>query len=228
MPKPPRLLGYVIVRLPKDHVVFNPGAQWAPAATHMAHSPILIVGGREDLERQVNQRDILFPARQHLFPNPWRWIIGLIDRVKRSHGAPPRDVQGQLDTPIQVGLEAIGSTHRYAAEKFAASLAVAQALCQTAEGTLHLTPARETALYHLTSAYLQTMLAVADEAGAEIMDRLMDSGPLASLNVEERRRIDQVSETYLQHVREMLERKEIDHDEKRVKPVGVGAADPTR
>jgi hypothetical protein len=155
-------------------------------------------------------------------------MIGLVDRVKHTHDAHPRDVQGQLDTSIRIGLEAIGNTHGYAAEKFAASLAVAQALCQTAEGSLHLMPAREMVLYHLSSAYLQAMLAVADEAGARIMERLADHCPLASLDVEERRRIDQVSETYLQHVREMLQRKEIVHDEKGVKPVGAGATDPTR
>ena len=228
MSKPARLLESVSVRLPTDHVAFNPGVPWAPTATHLAHSPSLIVGGREALERQVNPRDRLFPARQHLFPSVWRWMIGLVDRLKRGHAAQSRDVQGQLDTPIRFGLEAIGNTHRYAAEKFAASLAVAQALCQTAAGSLPLTPAREMAFYHLSSAYLQALLAVADEAGARIMERLVDHCPLTSLAVEERRRIDQVSEVYLQRVQEMLQKKEIIHGEKGVKPVRVGAPDPTR
>ena len=214
------------IQLSDEPVVFNYLDPWNPAGAHIAHSPVLFVGSREDPAKQLGQRDVRPTARQPFFPLVWQWIAGRVDRLKRRHSEPQQGVQDKLDTPTQVGLTAIGHIHHYAAEMFSASLAVAQALLPVAEDTMHQSLAHEVALYHLTSAYLQAMLTVVDASGAEIMDNL--ERPLASLGVAQRSRIDQVSEAYLQQVRGILQRKETVHGEKGTKPVGVGAADPIR
>jgi hypothetical protein len=228
MSRPPRLLESVIVQPPDDPVVFSQRARWASAGTYMAHLSLLIVSGREDLKQKRKERGMAFPNTQLLFAPTCRRTFSRVDPLKHGHNAQPRGVQEQPGKRVRVGLQAVGDTHRYAAERFAASLVLAQALFRKEKGSLHLTLAREMALHHLTCAYLQAMLAVADEVGAEIIGRLMNQGRMARFGVEERQQINQVSELYLQRVREMLQRKEIVHDQKGVKPFGAGTVDPIR
>src|SRR5689334_6245354 len=105
MNRPARLLEYVIVQLPDNSAVLNHRAQWASLGTHMAHSPIHILGGTRGLAQQMSQQDIPFPTRQHFFAAAWRWLNWVMDRAKRRHRAPPEDLRGQLEMPIQAGLQ---------------------------------------------------------------------------------------------------------------------------
>lgn len=219
-----RLLEYVIVYLPENHSVFNPRAEWASAGTYIAHSPIHIVASARGLLQRTGQRDISRPVGQRLFAWVKHWIIRLADRVKRGQCTLTGECNRQRAAHIMTGLQTVSNTHRYAAEKFAASLAVAQALCQEAENISQWSLAQEMAFHHLSCAYLQSMVAVVDRGGTDLMDGLANHHLLASQGDVDRSRIDMVSEAYLQHVRHMLERKENVHDEKGVKSAGFGTA----
>lgn len=69
----------------------------------------------------------------------------------------------------KVGIGQIGYTHRYAQTMVAQTLQTAQALVNVAHAAHHVTPDQQAEIQQLTQLYLNHMLLLADQAGAEMI-----------------------------------------------------------
>lgn len=201
MSKLPRLLGPFYIHLPDDQVKFTRRFVIAD----IEHYVVQTVPTRDGLRQDTNQ----------------------VAERKDARPVQVVNVTGVATSP-QAMLKEIGKMHCYAATTFAITLARAQTLTETATGRGPLSLACTLALSRLAREYLHGMLASADEAGTAIMAGIVESESSAVIGAEQRRRIDQLSELYLQHVRDMLHSKGNPDDKKGNKPVGIGTLSPIR
>jgi hypothetical protein len=140
----------------------------------------------------------------------------------------PADTVQREKTRASAGLTEVGRTYRYAAAKFAVTLASAQALLQTGHGNLQDVAEPAVALARLSQTYLQAMLAAVDSAANAIVMAFAQRCSPEVCGAQQRRRIDGLSGDFLRRVRMLLHEKENSHGEERPERSGVGTPAPNR
>jgi hypothetical protein len=116
----------------------------------------------------------------------------------------PHANRAHTASPTLVALAEIGQTHRYAAYRFATTLAVVQALIQAADSAKRMLPAKKVAVHCLTRTYLRALLTTTAEASMAIREALEQPSRLNQIGMAERCRIDQITQMYVYHMRTIL------------------------
>lgn len=208
-----------------------------PAAAERQPDPIPVVFGSEHLEwHRRSQPGAQSPAHLPVALSVSWWMARYMDgsqytrcarQVDGEHWSPADTVQRE-GTRAWVGLTEIGRTHRYAAAKFAVTLASTQTLVQTGHGDLQGAAVPAVALARLSQTYLQAMLAAVDSAANAIVTALAQQCSPEVCGAQQRRRIDRLSDDFLRRVRMLLHPKENSHGEERPERSGVGTHAPNR
>ena len=106
----------------------------------------------------------------------------------------------------QESLAAIGMIHRDAAEQLVATLITAQRLEQTGAAARHLTPAQTVVLDQLKRELFRSVLTIVQKGGVSVIDALKYRKPVLPIGGETHQHIEQLVQTYLQHVQTILRR----------------------